>query len=186
MELEEKILNSGLLVSLMSLFLPWLASPSVIDTDQTANAFGYRLGYIGHLVFSLLFFALAMTLSPLVGGPVLIRKSRRFLCRFCLLGLSSALLFTALTILFRVTSEISMAEIRFGMYTALGGCVLSTLYAFLRFQEYQRQQIHELFRHPDEAIPVALSMVVDRDERLPPPPPPPTPPPAEDHQLHRL
>jgi hypothetical protein len=100
--------------------------------------------------------------------------------------ISSILLVTAFSVLIRLTSQLSGAEIRFGIYFAIVGSAIASLYAFLKYQEEVKSLNQALFLHPDEqAVPkpkvtaVADSLPEDR----PPMPPPPTPPPAEDHHL---
>ena len=178
MELEEKVLHIGVVLCLTGLFFPWLN-----DSTQQWNGFGYHTGYIGHVTFLLQIVILAVTASPLFGGPIIVRRQNRHSVRLMLSCMALVLLLSAFTVLFRVSNELHGIEIRFGMHLALIGCALTTLYAFLKHQEEKRLQAQALFRHPDEPVikpkPQASAFSDDR----PPPPPPPAPPPPEEHAL---
>lgn len=183
MELEEKILHIGSLLCILSLFFPWL-SGQWYGSEREWNGFGFYTGYVGHMTLLIQLFVLSMTISPLLGGPVLVRKSQRNIVRFILTGIASILLLSAFTVLLRVTFEVSGAEMRFGITTTLIGAVLSLLYSFLRYQEQRHSEVHGLFRHPDEVPPPSAlkKPTATQEEFLPPPPAPPLPPPPEDHQ----
>lgn len=183
LELEEKVLHTGLVLCVLGLFVPWVGGQWVGE-EQQWNGFGFHTGFIGHAVLGVDLFIVAMTLSPLLGGPILVRKTIRNTVRFILCGITSVLLIASFTVLFRLTSEVSGAEIRFGIYLSILGSVLSTLYAFLKYDEQRQNEVHELFHHPDEQR--VLKVVHDLvDENRPPPPPPPSPMPVEDHSLFK-
>ncbi|MFA5799464.1 MAG: hypothetical protein WC840_00725 [Candidatus Peribacteraceae bacterium] len=182
MEIEEKVLHVGVLLCIFALFLPWIGGQWYGNTQQWSG-FGFYTGYIGHTVFLLQLYILAMTASPILGGPIIVRKAVRNSVRLSASVISFVLLLAAFTILLRLTSEVSGAEIRFGIYVALVGSALATLYAFLRYQEQRRNEIRELFHHPDAQQPVKKPASAAFDEDRPPPPPPPPPMPPEDHQL---
>jgi hypothetical protein len=139
MEREEKVLHSGVVVCLLGLFIPWLGG-QWHGKDQQWNGFGFYTGLIGHVVFLLEIFIAAMTLSPLFGGPVIVRQPIRNFVRLELSAVSSILLLTAFTILLRLTSEVSGAEIRFGISISIIGSLLATLYAFLKFDEQRKSE----------------------------------------------
>lgn len=187
MELEEKILHSGVLVCIFGLFVPWIGG-QWSGTVQQWNGFGSYTGFTGHIVFALQLFIFAITISPLLGGPVLVRKATRNFVRLYLSSLSTVIIIMAFTVLLRLTSQLSGAEIRFGIYVTIVGSVITTLYAFLKYQEQQRSLNHALFLHPDEQAtspkPKVTAVADALPEDRPPPPPPPTPPPAEDHHLY--
>ncbi len=184
LELEEKVLHVGLVLCVLGLFAPWVGGQWVGE-EQQWNGFGFHTGFIGHTVFAIAIFIVAMTLSPLLGGPVLVRKVIRNTVRFILCAVTSILLIASFTILFRLTSEVSGAEIRFGIYLSIAGSVLSTLYAFLKYDEQRKNEVHELFHHPDEQKRVVKVAPDLPDEHRPPPPPPPSPMPVEDHSLFK-
>lgn len=186
MELEEKILHTGVLVCIFGLFVPWIGG-QWSGTVQQWNGFGSYTGFIGQVVLLLQLYIFAITISPLLGGPVLVRKAIRQPVRLFLCSISTILLVMAFTVLLRLTSQLSSAEIRFGIYFAIVGSAITTLYAFLKYQEQQRSLNQALFLHPDEQSatpkPKVTAVADSLPEDRPPPPPPPTPPPAEDHHL---
>jgi hypothetical protein len=185
MELEEKILHAGTIFCLLSLFMPWLGGQWYGNTQQW-NGFGFHTGFIGHEVFALQFFIMTMTLSPLFGGPILVRKSKRNFVRLLLSTLSTVLLISAFSVLLRFISEASGAEIRFGIYLSIIGSAVTTLYAFLRYQEDAQAQGKALFHHPDHMMMTSTQKPKPKlEELLPPPPPPPTPPPLEEHRIYK-
>lgn len=178
MELEEKILHIGIVLCLCGLFFPWLN-----DSVQQWNGFGYQTGYIGHVTFVLQIVILSITASPLFGGPIIVRRQSRHIVRFLLSLAALILLIAAFTVLFRVSNELHGIEIRFGMHVALVGCSLSTLYAFLKYQEDRRLQAQALFHHPDHPVPKPKQNTDTFSDDRPLPPPPPPPPPPEEHAL---
>ncbi len=185
MELEEKVLHTGVLVCVFGLFAPWIGGRWA-DNVQQWSGFGFYTGYIGHAVLFVQLFILAITISPLLGGPVLVRKARRNYVRLTLSSLSTILLVLSFTVLFRLTSQLVGAEIRFGIYFSIVGSGIATLYAFLKYQEELESQSHAVFLHPDEKAPpkVKVSNVADSlPDDHPPLPPPPPPLPVEDHHL---
>ncbi len=184
MELEEKVLHTGVLLCLLGLFVPWAGGVWAGETQQW-NGFGFYTGFIGHLIVLAELFIVAMTLSPLLDGPVIVRKAARNFVRFLLCVIISILLIGCFTILLRLTSQISGLEVRFGIYLSILGSLLATLYAFLKYDEQCKNEVLQLFYHPDEpqrAKKVDLDL---HDEDRPPPPPPPSPMPAEDHSLFK-
>lgn len=183
MEIEEKILHAGILICIFGLFLPWIGG-QWYGNNQQWNGFGFYTGYIGHMVFLLQGYALAITLSPVFSGPIIVRKENKNLVRLFTSTACLILLFASFTILLRLTSELSGAEIRFGIYVGIVGSSLSSLYAFMKYQEQKKNEIRELFHHPDEKQTVAPKIPeVNFEPETPPPPPPPPPMPPEDHQL---
>lgn len=184
LELEEKVLHAGVFLCLIGLFLPWLGGQWFGVSEQWTG-FGFHTGFIGHIVFLMQLGILSITASPLLGGPVIVKKSRRNSVRLILGSLSVTLLVSAFTILFRLTSEVSGAQVRFGIYVAILGSALTVLYAFLQYQDELKKQSQSLFHHPD-ALPVVSQRTEEKkpEERsVPPPPPPPPPPEPENHSL---
>ncbi len=185
MELEEKVLHTGVLVCILGLFVPWIGG-QWSGTVQQWSGFGFYTGYIGQVVLLLQLYIFTMTISPLLGGPTLVRKAIRNFVRLILSSLCTILLIMAFTVLLRLTGQLSGAEIRFGIYFAIVGSAIATLYAFLKYQEEQRGLNQAVFLHPDAQTSPKLKVTAVADslpEDRPPPPPPPTPPPAEDHHL---
>jgi hypothetical protein len=182
MEIEEKVLHVGVLLCILGLFVPWIGVPQYTDVN-TWNGFGFRTGYIGHVVLLVQLYILVIMVFPLFGGPIVVRKTIRNTVRLLLSGACLILLLSAFTILLRFTSEQSGAEIRFGIYVTIVGSALTTLYAFLQYQEQRKNEARQLFHHPDEQQPVKKQAPELFDDDRPPPPPPPAPLPPEDHQL---
>lgn len=183
MELEEKVLHIGVLICLLGIPTPWIGGQWYGNTEQWSG-FGFHTGFIGHAVFLMQIFLLAITLSPFLGGPIIVRKPNRSVVRLFISALCTALLVSAFTVLLRLTSEVSGAEIRFGIYLTIVGSTVTTLYAFLRYQEEVRAQAQALFHHPDEPAKMPPKKPDPLpEEALPPPPPPPPPLQPEDHHF---
>lgn len=182
LELEEQILNGGVLVSLIGVLLPWMGGEWLGGDNVTYTGLGFYTSFIGLGVFLLQAFVLLITIIPLTGGPVLIRRRHREVVRLSATALASILILTALSVLTKVTFEFSRMEIRFGIYVTLVGSLVATLYAHLRFQEQRKSSVQELFHHPED-----MQQVPERNESaaIPPPPPPPRPPEPEEHRLFR-
>lgn len=181
LELEEQILNVSAMVSLIGVLLPWMGGEWLGGDNVTYSGLGFYTSFIGLTVFLLQTFILLITVIPLTGGPVLIRRRHREVVRLGATGLSSILILASLSVLTKVTFEFSRMEIRFGIYVTLVGSLVATLYAFLRFQEQRKSSVQELFHHPEENA----MAVPERNESAPVPPPPP-PPPAPEPEEHRL
>jgi hypothetical protein len=184
LEIEEKILHVGTLLCLAGLFCPWVGG-QWSGMAQQWNGFGFHTGYIGHLVLLAQLFIFSVVALPLFGGPVLVRKSLRNNVRLILSTSCLLLLLCSFSILFRLTLEVSGAEIRFGIYVSLVGSSLTTLYSFLLLQEQRRLEARELFHHPDVSQPKKPLPPTTFDDDRPPPPPPPPPLEPEDHQPTR-
>lgn len=180
LELEEQILNGSALVSLIGILLPWMGGEWLGGDNVTYTGLGFYTSFIGLAVFLLQAFILLITIIPLTGGPVLVKRRHREVIRLSTTGLSSLLILAALSVLTKVTFEFSRMEIRFGIYVTLVGSLVATLYAYLRFQEQRKSSVQELFHHPED-----IEQVPERNESAPVPPPPP-PPPAPEPEEHRL
>lgn len=182
LELEEKILNVGILLCMIGTFLPWIGGETLGNLYESHTGFGSYTSFIGIVVFAIALFALLITVIPLTGGPILVRRRYREVLRFCLTAQATVLILAALSVLIKVTLEFSRMEIRFGIYVSLIGSLVALLYAFLRFQEQRRSDVQELFHHPEEMRkPAGKEDFVE----TPPPPPPPPPPPIEEHRMYR-
>lgn len=183
LELEEQILNVSALVCLIGVLLPWMGGEWLGGDNVTYSGLGFYTSFIGLTVFALQTFILLITLIPLTGGPVLIKRRHREIVRLASTGLSSILVLASLSVLTKVTFEFSRMEIRFGIYVTLVGSLVATLYALLRFQEQRKSSVQELFHHPEEtaeAVPERIETAA-----TPPPPPPPPAPEPEEHRLFR-
>jgi len=182
LELEEKILNIGAFLCLVGVFLPWIGGETLGGIDASHTGFGFYTSFIGIAIFGLQFFVIIITVIPLTGGPILVRRRYREVVRFMATAQAIILILAALSVLIKVTFEFSRLEIRFGIYVSLIGGLVALLYSFLRFQEQRRNEVQELFHHPEEH-----TKPVDKQEyfEAPPPPPPPPPPPVEEHRMYR-
>ncbi len=181
LELEERILNAGAVVAAGSVFLPWFSGEWLGGEYRLHTGFGFYTSFLGLAVFLLNALLTAMTLVPLVGGPMLVRKRYRELLRLLLSTAASLLILSALSVLMKATFDFPRMEVRFGVYFCLIGNLVALFETVLRFLGQRRSSAQELFHHPEDGAPV------DRKETLAPPPPPPPPPPApapEDHPLY--
>jgi len=181
LELEEQILNAGVLVGLVGVFFPWLSGEWLGGDSITYSGFGFYTSFLGIAIFLILLFILLITVVPLAGGPVIIKKRYREFVRFAAALQATILILAALSVLTKVTFEFSRMEVRFGIYVCLIGNLVTLLYASLRLQEQRRSQVQELFHHPE-----APGQVTTAKESSVPPPPPPPPPPAPEPEEHRL
>lgn len=180
LSLEERILNAAVIISLASVFFPWLSGEWPGGDTIGYSGFGFYTSFIGIVVFLCLLIILLMTALPFFGGPVLFRRKHRENVRFFLALQVTILLLAALSVLTKVTYEFSRIEIRYGIYVTLIGSIIVTIYAFLRWQEEKKTETHDLFHHPEDMHPLN-----ERQElNLHTPPPPPPPPPLEPEELH--
>lgn len=182
LELEEQILNGSAVVSLIGVLLPWIGGEWLGGDNVTYTGLGFYTSFIGLGILLLQAFILLITIIPLTGGPVLIRRRHREVVRFSATALASFLIIAALSVLTKVTFEFSRMEIRFGIHVTLVGSLVATLYAYLRFQEQRKSSVQELFHHPED-----IEQIPERNESasIPPPPPPPPAPEPEEHRLFR-
>lgn len=182
LDLEEKILNGAAFLTLVGLFLPWISGEWMGGESRLHTGFGFFTSFLGFATFLIVATVLAITVVPACGGPVLVKKRHRDLVRLCLAAQSSILVISMLSVLTRITFEFPRLEIRFGVYVSLIGSVVMALYAFLRLQEFRRQQSQAVFHHPEAVAPKPAEEQENFANPIPPPPPPPAPK-AEDHRL---
>jgi hypothetical protein len=182
LELEEQILNGGALVTVIGIFLPWMGGEWLGGETVTYSGLGFYTAFIGLSALLLQLFVVAITAAPLFAGVVIVRKRNREVVRLCATSLSSVMVLSALSVLAKVTFEFSRMEIRFGIYVAIVGSLVASLYAFLRYQEQRRGLVQELFHHPED---MPAPEVRNEVASVPPPPPPPPAPAAEEHRLFR-
>lgn len=180
MDLEERMVNGSALFALLGTFLPWLSGEWLGGDAVTFNAFGFYTSFIGLVIFLLLNFVLVISLAPPLGGPRLIRRENTCRIRLFALLQTSILLLATLSVLANVTLEFTRIEIRFGIYVALIGSLVSTLYGFLQYKEEKRKEVESFFKHPEDEAP----QIEQKKVPLTPPPPPPPPLEAEEHRIH--
>ncbi len=182
LELEERLLNAGAFVAIVSVFLPWISGDWLGGDSVSYSGFGFYTSFLGLAVLLLHSFLLLLTLVPLLGGPMILKKRFREPVRMLLSMQALVLVLAALSVLMRVSFEFSRMEMRFGIYICLAGCILTFVEALQRYAIHRRTVTQEMFRHPEDRKAPDV-----RDESLiPPPPPPPPPPPAPMPEEHRL
>jgi len=180
LDLEEKILNTAALVALAGLFLPWISGEWMGGETVLHSGFGFFTSFLGIATLLLLGTILSITIVPVCGGPIVVKKKLKDVVRLCLALQGAVLILATLSVLTRITLEFPRLEIRFGIYVTLVGALITSLYAFLRLQEFRRHQPQAMFHHP-EAHPIAPE---EHESYAPPPPPPPPPAPkVEDHRI---
>lgn len=184
LELEERILNAGALIALIGVFLPWFSGEWLGGERMIAGGLGFYTTFLGWGVLLINCFLVLVTLVPLVGGPVILKRRIKAPIRFFLTAQSAVLVLAALSVLTKVTFEFSRMEVRFGIYLTLVGTLVSALYAFLIFQEQRNGEPQEVFQHPEHRQPsVERRETVVTKTNIPPPPPPPPPSRPEEHRL---
>lgn len=183
LDLEERILNLGLLGAIIGIFLPWFSGEWLGDETRVFNGLGFYTSVLGIVILLLHLFCLALTASPLVGGPHILKRKHREAVRFAAAILACVLALSALSVLTNLTFDFSRMEVRFGMYITLVASIVVALESGLRFKEQRRHEgVEEAFHHPDD---VTARRGADEPPSIPPPPPPPPPPPMapEDHRV---
>jgi hypothetical protein len=180
LNLEERILNGAAIVCFISIFLPWLSGELPNDDKILYTGFDYYTSFIGITVFIFLVAILLLTLIPLFGGPIVFRKKHRENVRFFLSIQCTVLLLAALSVLVKVGYGYTRIEISYGIYMAIIGSIIMTIYTFLRWQEEKKSETHDLFHHPEDGRPHSGKV----ESTIPTPPPPPPPPPLEPEELH--
>jgi hypothetical protein len=189
LELAEQILNAAALVALVSVFFPWLSgewlrtdtgAASDVSFNTSFSGVSFFTSFLGIAVLFLQLFILLVTLVPLAGGPVLIKKKYREFARLIASVHALILVLATLTVLTKVTLEFPRMEVRFGIYICLIASIVVLFEASMRFVEQKKLLGKELFHHPED-----IQAPEQREETLAPPPPPP-PPPAPEPEDHRL
>lgn len=183
LELEEQILNAGLVLSIVGLFLPWISGDWFGGDRVSFSGLTFYHAFLGWSVLMLCVFQLAMTVVPLAGGPAFIPKAYREGLRLVLSSQSFILTTAALSVLIRVSFEFSRMNVRYGLYLTLIGCGISLLESIIRFVSQRRQRSPEGFHHPED-LPTTPSPESHQRHTPPPAPPPPPPPPVEEHPHH--
>lgn len=181
LDLEERFLNGGCLLSLVGVFLPWISGEWLGGDNVTYKGVQFYTAFLGIAVLLMQLFVLLITVVPVTTGTTILPRKSQETVRFWLTAQSTILLLAALSVLTKVTFEFSRIEIRFGVYVALVGSIVATIYAFLRFQQARKAGAQEIFRHPDD-VPAPVQARAARPVPQPPPPPPPLEP--EIHHPH--
>ena len=151
LELEEQVLNGASLAAFICIFFPWIGGECLGGKTVIYNGFGFFTSFIGILIVAIHSFVLLTTLSPLLGGPKLVRKNHKSTLRFFLSIVASILTICAWSVLTKFTFEFSRLQVHFGLYGTLIGSLVSTLYAFLLLQEERKGSVHEIFTHVEDS-----------------------------------
>lgn len=184
LELEEKILNAGAFIALLGVCMPWLGGEWLGGEFVSFSGFSFYTSFMGIAAFVLNAVVLLVTLVPAAGGSPIVKKRYKNVSRLGASVISTTLAISALSVLTKITFEFSRMEVRFGIYVTIVGGLVTSLYAFLRVQDENKQHVHELFHHPDDStIPDTEDSLPSLQTPPPPPPPPPTPT-AEEHRMH--
>jgi hypothetical protein len=183
---EEKILNAGVMLTIASLFFPWLSGRWLADQTRTDSALSFDsyVSFIGMAILGLQVFVLLVTAVPLFNGTALVQPVHKNRVRLYANAVTAILTLASLSVLLKVTFDFPSMQIRFGVYGALIGGLLSSLYSFLLVQAAEKQIVHDLFYQTSE------SLVKDHARTLEPGPQavrqelhlPPSPPRPEAHQ----
>ena len=177
LDLEEKILNGGVILAIVCMFFPWIGGEWLGGKTVTYSGLGFFTSFLGVTVLLLHLYLLLITLIPLTGGPQLVRKRNKDMIRLVVSALAVILTIGIWSVLTKFTFEFSRLEIHFGLYGTLIGGLIATLYSFLELQEQKRTEVHNLFHHHEESQdtlePTAVSL---QNEHHQPPPPPPSEP----------
>ena len=193
LELEEKIFNTGALVALIGIFLPWIGGKLSLIDDKTTTytGIGFYTAFIGMATAGLLLYLLAITVIPLMSGNQIIKRGHKDVVRLGISSLSTILILASLSVLMKVTFTSPGMEVRFGIYVALIGSMVATLYAYLAFQEHRKKEVHSLFHHEEEKMEIPelkrRDQPISPQQSMPTPPQsvtPPAPPMPEEHKLH--
>lgn len=187
LDLEEKILNVGLIAVIAGVMSPWISGrPSIIENVQrTFSGLGYYTSFIGIVALCLAAYTLAITLVPLFGQKPLVRKENRETIRLGTTLVIAVLILAALSVLINITLQSPAMNVRFGIYVSLIGSMVSLLYAFLINQQCRRDAAKAFFHHPEDREIYAESQHGPTLFTAKPPPVPPPPPPPEEHSSRR-
>ena len=147
LSLEEKILNSGAFIAVVSIFLPWIGGEWLGGKNVTYSGLGFFTSFIGLSILLVHIYILLITFVPLTGGPALVKRRNKDGIRLFATMLTALLTVAAWSVLTKFTFEFRL-EINYGLYGTLIGSLISTLYAFLLFQEHRRGMVKEFF-HQD-------------------------------------
>lgn len=183
LDLEERILNGSTLASFVFLFFPWISGQLAGREPVSYSGLEFYVSYIGGAILFLQCGVLLMTILPIVGAPLVIRRESRASLRLWLAVQAAVLILASLSVLTRVTYEFRGLSIRYGVYFSLVCALISALYAFLQWQEERRKEVQDLFHHPEDVAHVPAPQPEIRMQSTPPPPPPPPPLQPEEHNL---
>ena len=105
LDLEEKILNIGVVLTLIGVFLPWIGGRWLGEESRTHTGLGFYTSYIGIAVLLLNAYMLCIALVPLFSKTQLVRKAHKAAIRLSIAATSTVLLVASLSVLLQVTFE---------------------------------------------------------------------------------
>lgn len=148
---EEKMMGIGSLIVLASAFMPWY---SVVfnynEKGVTESGFSGDLGVIGFSVFLLTGLSLAYLLSDHLNLKLPNFNYKKEQIILLLSGESAYLLLMTLAIYTKRSFDYTNAELRFGLYTALIGAIISTFAVFAQIQRKEKKNVEAFFSHTEE------------------------------------
>lgn len=151
LDLEEQILNGASLLTIVTIFFPWVGGEWLGGKVVTYSGLGFFTSFIGIAILLLHLYVVFVTLIPVSGGPSIVSKKHKHSVRLVAAGLATVLLIAAWSVLTKFTFEFSRLEIHFGLYLCMIGSLISTLYAFLLFQGGKRGETLDIF-HVDSSV----------------------------------
>lgn len=151
LSLEEKILNSAVILTCVSIFFPWFGGRWIGGEMRAYSGFGFYTSFIGFALFLLNGYVLAIGMAPLTSSTRLLKKAHENTVRLVCCAASVLLTLAALSVLIRVTFEFQAMEIRFGVGSTLFGSLASLFYSFLLRQEEKNKEVTSLFTHEEES-----------------------------------
>lgn len=149
LELEEKILNGSSFIAFICVFFPWIGG-EWLGRPVSYSGFGFFISFIGLSILLLHAFLLLICILPLAGGSPIVRRKYRDAVRLFIAMQTVVLTVVAWSVLTEFTLEFSRLEIHFGLYGTLIASLITTLYAFLKFQQERKTETEHLFRHVHE------------------------------------
>ncbi|MBN1258518.1 hypothetical protein JXA05_02045 [Candidatus Peregrinibacteria bacterium] len=147
---EEKVAGLGMLVALVALFMPWYSVVFTFDKKSVSQSgFAGDLGVLGFIIFIMVILA-ALTLT---GEYLHFRLPRlgygKEQILLFLMGESAFLTLIAIAVYTKRSLEFTSAELRFGIYLALVGALLSTFAVYAQMQKFRKKDVESFFEHPE-------------------------------------
>lgn len=165
--IEEKIINSAYIVTIVSVFLPWLAGTYASGETIAYNGFSFHAGVMGLTSFLLAVFCLAIKVTPLVTNKQLVRINIQPYVRFHTTAASLIIILCVISVYTSISWEIELLEIYFGLYLNLASTIVASVYTFLLWRTDDQNRIEHIFEE-----------VTQLEQELPPEPKVTMPPPA--------
>ena len=149
---EEKIAGIGVILVLISVFLPWYSVVfSFNEQGITESGFTGDLGVVGFVIFLLTLMGLAFLIGEHLHFKLPNLGFKKDNIILFLLGQSAFLLLLTIAIYTKRSFEYTNAELRFGLYLALIGAFIGTFASFSQIQKKQKKDVEAFFSHPKEA-----------------------------------